>query len=199
MFNRFYDTRINGKMSWDKEKPKDARPPERFRRRCQGPENISADLTGRFILHYSDEHRFKRVRVGEKKSKKESIAEIMQSLRRIFKSIQQYSEEVLKEFGVTGPQLGLLKSLEQNEPDSIGGLSRKMFLHISTFSGIVDRLEERGYVVRRKYGPDRRVVMVHLTDMGKRIVARSPEPSQGKLLYGLQSLPLKEVPKYAPP
>ena len=126
-------------------------------------------------------------------SKKKAISEIMQCLRRIFKSIQQYSEEVLKEFGVTGPQLWLLKSLERGEASSIGELSQKMFLHISTVSGIVDRLEDKGYVVRKKEGPDRRVVTVHLTDTGKRIVARSPEPSQGKLLYGLENLPLKEV------
>lgn len=126
-------------------------------------------------------------------SKKTAIAKIVQSLRRIFKAIHQYSEEVLKEFGVTGPQLWLLKTLREEGGTSVGELSEKMYLHISTVSGIIDRLETKGYVVRKREAPDRRVVTVHLTAAGKRIVDRAPEPSQGKLLYSLQTLSEKEV------
>ena len=129
----------------------------------------------------------------KKISKKTAIAEIVQSFRRIFKAIQQYSEDVLKEFGVTGPQLWLLKLLWQEGGASISEFSQKMYLHISTVSGIIDRLEAKGYVVRKRSERDRRVVMVHLTDSGKRIIDRAPEPSQGKLLYSLQHLSEKEV------
>lgn len=126
-------------------------------------------------------------------SKKTAIAKIVQSLRRIFKAIHQYSEEVLKAFGVTGPQLWLLKTLREEGGTSVGELSEMMYLHISTVSGIIDRLEAKGYVVRKREAPDRRVVTVHLTAAGKRIVDRAPEPSQGKLLYSLQTLSEKEV------
>lgn len=126
-------------------------------------------------------------------SKKTAIAKIVQSFRRIFKAIHQYSEEVLKEFGVTGPQLWLLKTLREEGGTSVGELSEKMYLHISTVSGIIDRLEAKGYVVRKREARDRRVVTVHLTAAGKRIVDRAPEPSQGKLLYSLQTLSEKDV------
>lgn len=129
----------------------------------------------------------------KKITKKTAIAEIVQSFRRIFKAIQQYSEEVLKEFGVTGPQLWLLKTLRQEGGTSVSELTQKMYLHISTVSGIIDRLEAKGYVVRKREAPDRRVVMVCLTDIGKRIVDQAPEPSQGKLLYSLQHLSEQEV------
>ncbi|TAK07276.1 MAG: MarR family transcriptional regulator [Candidatus Manganitrophaceae bacterium] len=130
---------------------------------------------------------------NKKISKKAAIAEIVQSFRRIFKAIQQYSEEVLKEFGVTGPQLWLLKTLRREGGTSVGELSQKMYLHISTVSGIIDRLEAKGYVSRKRAEPDRRIVMVHLTGDGKRIVDQAPEPSQGKLLHSLQNLSEKEV------
>jgi DNA-binding MarR family transcriptional regulator len=126
-------------------------------------------------------------------SKKTAIAEIVQSFRRIFKAIHHYSEEVLKAFGVTGPQLWLLKTLREEGGTSVGELSEKMYLHISTMSGIIDRLETKGYVVRKREAPDRRVVTVHLTAAGKRIVDKAPEPSQGKLLYSLESLSKEEV------
>lgn len=129
----------------------------------------------------------------KKVSKKTAIAEIVQSFRRIFKAIQQYSEAVLKEFGVTGPQLWLLKMLRQEGGTSVGELSQKMYLHISTVSGIIDRLEAKGYVARKKAETDRRIVIVQLTASGKRIVDQAPEPSQGKLLHSLQNLSEKEV------
>jgi len=126
-------------------------------------------------------------------SKQTATAEIMQSLRRIFKSIQQYSEEVLKEFGVTGPQLWLLKTLRQEDETSVSKLSQKMSLHISTVSGIIDRLEEKGYVARKREKVDRRVVTVGLTRRGRQITSKAPEPAQGKLLYGLRKLSHQEV------
>ncbi len=131
---------------------------------------------------------------GKKKVlKKTAISEIVQSLRKIFKAIQQYSEEVLKEFGITGPQLWLLKTLRQEGGASVGELSQKMYLHISTVSGIIDRLEGKGYVVRKRGETDRRIVTARLTAAGKRIVDKAPEPSQGKLLYSLQNLSAQEV------
>jgi MarR family transcriptional regulator, organic hydroperoxide resistance regulator len=127
------------------------------------------------------------------KPKQSDISEIMQSFRRIFRAIQQYSEDVLKEFGVTGPQLWLLKTLREKDGASVGELSQKMYLHISTVSGIIDRLEEKGYVLRKRGKADRRVVTVRLTPAGKTIISRAPEPAQGKLLHGLQKLSTQEV------
>lgn len=126
-------------------------------------------------------------------TKKEAIADIVQSLRKIFKFIQQYSEEVLKEFGVTGPQLWLLKTLVVDEGTTVGELSQKMFVHISTVSSIINRLEEKGLIVRKRNKSDRRKVFIHLTPRGVELISKAPDPAQGKLLHGLQELSLKEV------
>ena len=126
-------------------------------------------------------------------TKAADIAQIMQSLRRIFKAIQHYSEQVLKEFGVTGPQLWVLRVIYREGRLSMGDLSERMYLHISTVSGVVDRLAHKGYVERNREKPDRRVVKISLTKEGKRVVQRAPEAAQGKLLHGLESLSRKEV------
>ena len=75
----------------------------------------------------------------------------------------------------------------------MGELSRKMYLHMSTVSGVVDRLEEKGFVERNRGDKDRRVVKISLTKAGKRIVQRGPEAAQGKLLHGLESLSQPQV------
>jgi MarR family transcriptional regulator, organic hydroperoxide resistance regulator len=117
-----------------------------------------------------------------------AISEIMQSLRRVFRSIQDYSQEVSKKFGITGPQLWALKTIAANGSLSLGDLSQKMYLHPSTISGVVDRLEKKKYVQRDRAKEDRRVVQVRLTALGKNLARKAPNPIQGKMVYGLGKL-----------
>jgi DNA-binding MarR family transcriptional regulator len=122
-----------------------------------------------------------------------AISEIMQSLRRIFKAIQVYSQEVSQKFGITGPQLWTLKALSANGSLPLGQLSKMMYLHPSTITGVVDRLEKKGYVVRDQVHEDRRVVMVQLTPNGRKVIRRAPSPIQGKMIYGLKKLKREDL------
>ena len=122
-----------------------------------------------------------------------AISGIMQSLRRIFKAIQDYSQEVSQKFGITGPQLWVLKTLSTNGSLPLGQLSKMMYLHPSTITGVVDRLEKKGYVVRDRVHKDRRVVMVQLTSKGKKTASKAPNPIQGKMVYGLNRLKQKNL------
>ena len=126
-------------------------------------------------------------------SRDTAIAEIMQSLRRIFKAIQDYSYEVSDKFGTTGPQLWALKTISQNESLSLGELGRRMYLHPSTITGLIDRLEKKGLVERDRDQTDRRVIKLRLTSKGKGLVKRAPNPIQGKMIYGLRKLKRKEL------
>jgi DNA-binding MarR family transcriptional regulator len=122
-----------------------------------------------------------------------AIFETMQSLRRISKALQNYSHEVSNQYGITGPQLWVLKTVFKNGSLPLGELSQKMYLHPSTITGVVDRLEKKGYVSRDRDRQDRRVVMVQLTPKGKRLVKRAPNPVQGKMIHGLRQLRKKKL------
>ena len=126
-------------------------------------------------------------------SRDTAITEIMQSLRRIFKAIQDYSYDVSDKFGTTGPQLWALKTISQNENLSLGELGRRMYLHPSTITGLIDRLEKKGLVERDRDQTDRRVIKLRLTSKGKGLVKRAPNPIQGKMIYGLRRLKRKEL------
>ena len=117
----------------------------------------------------------------------------MQSLRRIFKAIEDYSHEVSSSFGITGPQLWALKTISQSTRLTIGHLSEKMYLHPSTVTGVIDRLEGKGLVKRSRDSIDRRVVTLDLTTDGKELVKRAPNPVQGKMIYGLRKLKRDEL------
>src|SRR4030042_1983973 len=108
------------------------------------------------------------------------ILGIMHCLRRIMKSLQNYSQNVYSHFGITGPQLWVLKTIYQDGSMPLGELSKKMYLHPSTLTAAVDRLEKKGYVLRNRIEKDRRVINVQLTSKGNRLVKRAPKTIQGK-------------------
>ena len=122
-----------------------------------------------------------------------AITEIMQSLRRIIKSLQDYSQKVSSYFGITGPQLWVLKTINQSGSLSLGELSKRMYLHPSTVTGVVDRLEKKGYVLRDRSDVDRRIVKVKLTSKGNKLAKKGPSPVQGRMIYGLRKLKKDEL------
>jgi DNA-binding MarR family transcriptional regulator len=128
-------------------------------------------------------------------TKDKMISETMKSLPRIFEAIRDYSKNVSAKFGITGPQLRVLETIAQDGSLPLGELSRKMYLHPSTISGVIDRLEDKRYVarVRDSNTGDRRIINVQLTLKGKRLVSKAPNPIQGKMLYGLRKLKKGEL------
>ena len=121
------------------------------------------------------------------------ILGITHCLRRIIKSLQNYSQMVYSHFGITGPQLWVLKTIYQNGSLPLGELSKRMYLHPSTLTAAVDRLEKKGYVLRNRIEKDRRVINVQLTPEGNRLAKRAPKPIQGKMIYGLRKLKKDEL------
>ncbi len=68
-----------------------------------------------------------------------------------------------------------------------------MYLHTSTISGIVDRLESAGYLVRHRSDEDRRVVRLQLTDKGKKTISQAPKSGFGTMVQELEKLPDQEL------
>jgi len=128
-----------------------------------------------------------------KANQDKAILGITQCLRRIIKPLQNYSSEVYSHFGITGPQLWVLKTIYQNGSLPLGELSKRMYLHPSTLTAAVDRLEKKGYVFRNRIEKDRRVINVQLTPKGNSLAKRAPKPIQGKMIYGLRKLKKDEV------
>jgi DNA-binding MarR family transcriptional regulator len=122
-----------------------------------------------------------------------TILGITHCLRRIIKSLQNYSQKVYSHFGITGPQLWVIKTIYQDGSLPLGELSKRMYLHPSTITAAVDRLEKKGYVLRNRIEKDRRVINVQLTPEGNRLAKRAPKPIQGKMIYGLRKLKKDEL------
>ncbi len=117
----------------------------------------------------------------------------MNHLRRIVRALELYSKDVEARFGLTGPQLWALWELGQGGPMALKALAARMQLHPSTVVGVVDRLSEKGLVVRAQDPVDRRRVSLSLTPKGRSTLRRAPHPAQGRLVHGLRSMPPRKV------
>jgi DNA-binding MarR family transcriptional regulator len=62
--------------------------------------------------------------------------------------------------------LHVLTVLESDGPLSMSHLAEALDVSVASATGIVDRMEQRGLVERRREEDDRRVVLVHPTDAG---------------------------------
>jgi DNA-binding MarR family transcriptional regulator len=71
------------------------------------------------------------------------------------------------ELGLTPPQMGVLKNLE--EPRPMGHLASELHCDASNVTWMTDRLEERGLVERTADPLDRRVKRLVLTEKGRKL------------------------------
>lgn len=126
-------------------------------------------------------------------AKRAAAADIVQGLRRIVKALQTYSQDVRTAYGLTGPQLWALKTLQHNGRMSTGELAAALAVHQSSISILLDRLETRGLVRRVRGRRDHRFVEIELTRRGATLAAGAPEAAQGRLMHALEAMPPLEV------
>ena len=117
----------------------------------------------------------------------------MQGLRRVVQALHAFSQDVYRQFGLTGPQLWALKTLQRAGRLSSGQLARALAVHQSSVSILIDRLVKRGLVQRIRARGDGRFVHLELTKRGLALSGMAPDPAQGRLLHGLQAMSRAEV------
>ncbi len=90
------------------------------------------------------------------------VAKLFQEVMILFKhSMSKVFEDL--DLGMTAPQGMVMGILSKEKTMKITELSSKLSLSNSTVSGIIDRLEKQGMVVRNRSEEDRRVVYVNVS------------------------------------
>ena len=126
-------------------------------------------------------------------NKHDVISNIMDNIRRVFQILNEQSQRVKQETGLTGPQIWAIRVIHEHGPINISDIARRMYLHPTTVLGIIDRLEARGLVSRNRSKDDRRVVWLELTQDGKDLVQSTPEVAQGLLGARLEGVDLNDL------
>lgn len=117
---------------------------------------------------------------------------ILRALRRITRSVALHSRQLAACSHITGPQLVCLRTVMEKGPMTATAISREVHVSPSTVVGILDRLEDKGLIVRERGREDRRIVFITVTDAGRQLVHDTPSPLQQKLADSLKALPAIE-------
>lgn len=112
--------------------------------------------------------------------------------------LQSYKklEDDLDKAGLTPPQFYVLATIGYAGGLPFGEIGAKMMVTVSNLTGIVDRLEEKKLVLRKRDENDRRVVHVVLTDKGAKLHKSTIplfEKSVAQIFSSLDSAEQKEL------
>jgi len=92
---------------------------------------------------------------------------------RLMARMQAATSERLRQIGISIPQCDVLTTLTEQEGVSQQQLAERLYVTKGNISGLLDRLEEAGFVERRPAESDRRQYSIHLTDSGRAMAERA--------------------------
>jgi DNA-binding MarR family transcriptional regulator len=81
--------------------------------------------------------------------------------------------ERLVRLGISMAQLSIMSTLQRNGVMTMSHLADVLGVSLSNATGLVDRMEERGFIERSRVPEDRRVVLVRVTEAGTRLIQES--------------------------
>ena len=103
--------------------------------------------------------------------------ELLVLLRKISQAVDLHSKYLNKNFGLTGPQLVRLQELSNGEM-AVSELARRISLSQGTVTDIIERLEKKDLIVKRRGHRDKRRVMIRLSEKCTDFLALAPPPLQ---------------------
>jgi DNA-binding MarR family transcriptional regulator len=104
--------------------------------------------------------------------------EVFLGLWRTYDRLRAYEDELFAGFELTAQQYNVLRLLRAAKPETVPtlSLSERLVSRAPDVTRMIDRLEERGLVVRERSTGDRRVVRVGITDAGFDLLAKIAGP-----------------------
>ena len=114
--------------------------------------------------------------------------EVLICLRKIIQSIDLHSRFLVREVGLTGPQLIILQTIGRSGEITAGEIAKAISLSQATVTGVLDRLEKRGFVLRQRDALDRRRINVSISEAGKALLEKSPPMMQQDFIQNFTHL-----------
>jgi DNA-binding MarR family transcriptional regulator len=124
---------------------------------------------------------------------KNDVDQVLEAIIYLYTESRRVTKELARRADLTGPQLTVVKMLEQVGELSLSELSERIRAQNSTVTGIIDRMEREGLVVRERSKEDRRVVYIRLTPKGKKLAEEMPIETWQIFRDALDSLTANEV------
>lgn len=101
---------------------------------------------------------------------KKTNKQIEEKIRNIAKYLNEYTKDHLKCYNLTLGRFHVLRVIIESQPVSMGEIHEELHMANSTVTVIVDYLHEADLVKRKRDTEDRRVVLLEITDKGRKIM-----------------------------
>lgn len=124
---------------------------------------------------------------------KREVDAIVESIIYLYTESRRLTKGLAAEYGLTGPQLTVLKILDSLDDLSLSELSERIRAKNSTVTGIVDRMEREGLVLRVRSQEDRRVVHIRLSPRGRQLARTIAVEPMEIFEEALASLPERDA------
>jgi len=85
--------------------------------------------------------------------------------------------------------LNVLMMLRFSGPQTMSRLAETLDVSVASATGIIDRMEHKGVIERRRNDEDRRVVEVHITDEGLAVFSQMQAERQALMSQMLSTVP----------
>ncbi|MGP1673596.1 MAG: MarR family winged helix-turn-helix transcriptional regulator [Candidatus Limnocylindrales bacterium] len=99
--------------------------------------------------------------------------------------------------GISMAQLHILFTLQRNGDMTMSRLAEVLDVSLSSATGLIDRIEERGFVERTRVPEDRRMVVIRVTPAGHRMLGEVDALSDDLLRTVLERLDHRRLPGVA--
>lgn len=122
--------------------------------------------------------------------------DVLQQLRVVVRLAGNHAAKVERSTGIPGARLWALHEVAQHDGLSVGELALRLRVHQTTVSNLLNRLEAAGLVRKSRSPQDQRIVHVHLSAAGRRLLKGAAAPARGLLpgvLDGMSAAQLRKV------
>lgn len=113
-------------------------------------------------------------------------------LRRLIRADNLHTRALSKKYHVSSSQLACVIALYDHGPMALSQIAKEIMVDSSTVTGLIDRLERKGFAERSRTSFDRRIITVSLTDAGQSLACNAPSLLQQQMSKGLKQMPFSE-------
>ena len=113
------------------------------------------------------------------------------TLRRIMHVADTNARALARRTGLTLAQMIVLEIVAEDDRTTPKEIARRSGVSQATITSLIDKLEGRGFVTRRRSEQDRRLIRVAATEEGRRLLANAPNP-----LYAAFSMKFERLPEW---
>jgi DNA-binding MarR family transcriptional regulator len=129
-----------------------------------------------------------RAAAGVSAGKDQDVIRSVDAFRRILRELRLHARKAELATGLSASQAFVLTMIAQRPGASVNEIADATMTDRSSAAAVLDRLTERGHVVRQQSERDRRRAEFTITASGRQAMRRAPTPPTVALVNGIRGL-----------